>query len=158
LIDYKFKRGDNLNNINALKQYNSKAGELKRLNARLKVIDIKLENWDKLKAATVSDMPMYHDNVTGDKVGEIVASREDLQEERQILELKVAELDCFIINVDTRLNCLKDNFRFILELSYKNFKPLRTVVEEYNKIIGIAEYDTVKKYKQQAIKEFLKIK
>jgi hypothetical protein len=155
-----------LNNINALKQYNSKAGELKRLNARLKVIDIKLDNWDKLKAATVSDMPMYHDTENGDKVGKIVASREDLQEERQRVELEIAELNCFIIDIDTRLDCLGFEHRWLLDKKYrqgifytyaenrqnKNFYEL---LKLYNKEINIIQGKALGKAIREAEKAYI---
>jgi len=39
-----------MSNVNQLKQYMTKKGEYDRLQARLKVINIELENWDKVKA------------------------------------------------------------------------------------------------------------
>lgn len=107
-----------MNNIDYLKQYNSKSRELKKVSNRIKEIDIRLNNWDKLKAATITDMPTHHDTEHGDKVGDIVAGREELEQERLLLEVQQADLVSYIINVDTLLECLEYRYKYLLSKIY----------------------------------------
>lgn len=146
-----------MNIINSLKKYNIKNGELKRLSAKLKVIDLKLENWDKLKASTISDTPIHHDTEHGDKVGEIVSKREELEEDRKRIELDIAELNSFLIEIDSRLDCLQDNYKFVIEKQYKDNVKFSRIVRMYNEKFGIAEYKTVCSIKTNAINELLKL-
>lgn len=148
--------------IEDLKRYNSKLGELKRLQARMKLIDLKLENWDKLKAATISDMPIHHDTEHGDKIGDIVASREDLNAEKERIELEIAELNCFIIDVDSRLDQLEYAHSYLLTNMFKLGligKRSRPVLhEKYIKDIGIIERQGLSNVIGEAIREFNKLK
>lgn len=145
-----------MNNINLLKQYSIKNSEFKSSIARLNEINTKLENWDKLKASTISDMPSNFID-TKDKVGLIVSSREELQEEKVVLEIRISELNTFIVNVDSKLDCLQDNHKFILEETYKKFKRFKRIWKEYNNIFDVVEEITLRKIKTQAHREFLKI-
>lgn len=146
-----------MNIIKKLENYNRKSGELKRLQARLKTLHLQLDNWDRLKAQTITDMPMYHDTENGDKIGDIVERREELEEQVKDIELSIAKLNEFIIDVDSRLDCLKDNHRFILEKLYKDCIKFNRLVSDYNNIFGIAEYKTVNHHRSIAIKEFIKL-
>lgn len=146
-----------MNIINALKKYNVKNGELKRLNSKYKEINLKLDNWDRLKASTITDMPTHHDTDNRDKVGNIVISREQLEEDRMLLELKIAELDSLLLEVDSRLDCLKAEYKYILCKVYKDNLRISHFIKEYNDKFGIAEYETIKNYKNYAIKELLKL-
>jgi len=147
-----------MSNVNQLKQYMTKKGEYDRLQARLKVINIELENWDKVKAATITDMPTYHDTEHGDKVGEIVGNRETKELERDRIEYELAKLSEYIIEVDSKLDCLQDNYRFILEQTYKHNKRFQRILKEYNEIFSLVVYDTLVKIKTKAHREFNKLK
>lgn len=151
-----------MNNVNALKQYMTKAGDLKRLQHRLKVIDLKLDNWDKVKAATITDMPAHHDTEHGDKIGDIVASREELYNERDRIELEVAELNSFIIDIDCKLDLMDYALRWILEKIYKQGywgnRSKEALHELYVKEIGIMEKNTFRRTVWIARNEFNKIK
>lgn len=107
------------------------------------MIDIKLENWDKLKAATISDMPTYHDTEHGDKIGEIVASREELEEDRKRIELDIAELNEWVIDIDSKLQLMKYIDRWLLTKKYIDNMPIKVITNIYNKKIGISERQTV---------------
>jgi len=139
-----------MTNVNQLKQYMTKKGEYDRLQARLKVINIELENWDKVKAATITDMPTYHDTEHGDKVGEIVGNRESKELERDRIEYELAKLSEILITVDSKLDMLGYEHRWILDKKYRcgyfyNYtnnrqnKNFYALLKLYNKEIGIVE-------------------
>jgi len=110
-----------MSNIDLLSQYNNKQRELKRVTSRLNEIRIRLKNdWDKVKAATITDMPTHHDTEHGDKVGDIVASREELEEEEVFLEIQQSELNSYVINIDSMLDCLEFTHRYLLTKIYKD--------------------------------------
>jgi len=145
-----------MSNVNQLKQYMTKKGEYDRLQARLKVINIELENWDKVKAATITDMPTYHDTEHGDKVGEIVGNRESKELERDRIEYELAKLSEFMIEVDSKLDCLKDNHKFILVRTYKDGYSFKRILKEYNTIFELVVEKTLRHIKTKAHKEYLK--
>lgn len=132
-----------MNLINALKQYNSKNGELKRLKARLEVIDLRLENWDNLKASSVTDMPIYHDTENGDKIGAMICKREDLQEDRNRIELEIAELNEFVVSVQTKLDCLNYLDAWLLKRKYIEKKSNFIIYKEYNEEINVKEAQSI---------------
>lgn len=142
-----------MNIINALKKYNVKAGELKRLTARIRTIDLKLDNWDKLKASSISDMPIHHDNVNGDKIGDIVVSREQLQIERLAAELRIAELNSFIIDIDSRIDCLDDQHRYVIDKHYRQNTRLCKVHEKYKEDMEELSYRRIQEIKAEAEKQ-----
>jgi hypothetical protein len=147
-----------MTNVNQLKQYMTKKGEYDRLQARLKVINIELGNWDKVKAASITDMPTHHDTENGDKVGDIVGDRETKELERDRIEYELAKLSEYIIEVDCKLDCLQDNYRFILEQTYKHNKRFQRILKEYNDIFSLVVYDTLVKIKTKAHRELNKLK
>ena len=109
-----------MSNLNDLKQYNSKLGRLKRCESKLREHKLKLENYDKLKAATLSDMPTHRDDSECNSIVErSLMSRQDLEKEVLMLELEIAELNSFIVNVDSLLDCVDYRSKWILEAIYK---------------------------------------
>ena len=148
-----------MSNVNQLKQYMTKKGEYDRLTARLKVINIELENWDKVKAASITDMPTYRDDSENNSIVERSAtSREEKELERDRIEYELAKLSEYIIEVDSKLDCLQDNYRFILEQTYKHNKRFQRILKEYNEIFSLVVYDTLVKIKTKAHREFNKLK
>lgn len=108
-------------NINQLKQYMSKKGEYDRLAARLKVVNIELENWDKIKAGTVTEMPIYRDKSENNSIVErSVTERYEKRLEVDRIEHDLAKLSEEIIQVDSALDCLEYCYKYLLESIYKN--------------------------------------
>ncbi|MFX1296574.1 MAG: hypothetical protein ACFFD2_17175 [Promethearchaeota archaeon] len=101
-----------MNIINALKKYNVKSGELKRLSSKLHEINLKLDNYDKIKAASMNAVPYKWDEDGQIKDAEVmprgksgehssivedsVCSREELEDDKLMYEIKVAELNIFL--------------------------------------------------------------
>ena len=140
-----------MSNVNQLKQYMTKKGEYDRLQARLKVINIELENWDKVKAATITDMPTYRDDSENNSIVERSAtSREEKELERDRIEYELAKLSEILITVDSKLDMLGYEHRWILDKKYRcgyfyNYtenrqnKNFYALLKLYNKEIGIVE-------------------
>jgi len=146
-----------MTNVNQLKQYMTKKGEYDRLQARLKVINIELENWDKVKAATITDMPTYRDDSENNSIVERSAtSREEKELERDRIEYELAKLSEFMIDVDSKLDCLKDNHKFILIRTYKDGYSFKRILKEYNTIFELVVEKTLRHIKTKAHKEYLK--
>lgn len=107
-------------NINQLKQYMSKKGEYERLAARLKVVNIELENWDKIKAATITDMPTHRDKSENNSIVERSATtREEKLQEVDRIEYELCKLSEVLIQVDSALDCLEYSYKYLLDSIYK---------------------------------------
>ena len=147
-----------MSNINDLKQYNNKKREYKQLEARLKVINIELDNWDKVQASSVTDMPIHHDTDHGDKIGDLVVSREEKYMECDRLEYELAILSEFIINVDSLLECLEYPYRYLLEKIYKEGligkRSYDKLHECYVKDVKIISGQHVRQLSKEAEKKF----
>lgn len=137
-----------MNIINALKKYNVKAGELKRLTARLKVIDLKLDNWGIIESNTIKQ---------DEEILDVVNKKDDLILERIITEIKIAEINAFLCEIDTRIDCLGHVDKFLINKSFKENLTNDELYEEYIKFEKYVEYQTVIRNRDKALKKFSEI-